>query len=118
MKIPGYQTFEKIRNNKGGGGLLTTVDEDLNPVLVSDGKDEVEILVVEADLGDKKIRILNGYGPQEDEDIQNVLSFWQELETEVIKAKDEGCFILIEMDANAKVGNKIIKDDPHQMSTN
>ena len=72
----------------------------------------------EAKLGDRKIRIINGYGPQEDDDVQDVLGFWQELEEEVIRGKDEGCFILIEMDANAKVGNTIIKGDPHKMSNN
>ena len=118
FKIPGYQTFEKLRNKKGGGGLLTSVDEDLNPVLVSNCKDDIEILTVEAKLGDRKIRIINGYGPQEDDDVQDVLGFWQELEEEVIRGKDEGCFILIEMDANAKVGHTIIKGDPHKMSNN
>ena len=92
------------------------MDEDLNPVLVTHCKDDTEILVVEADIGVK--RIINGYGPQEDDDIQDVLSFWQEFEMEVIKAKDDDCFILIEMDANAKVGDKVIKNDPHLMSNN
>ena len=71
------------------------MDEDLNPVLVTHCKDDTEIIVIEADIGVKKIRIINGYGPQEDDDIQDVLSFWQEFEMEVIKAKDDDCFILI-----------------------
>ena len=39
IKVKGYQIFEKTRNGKGGGGvgLLTAVDEDLDPVLVSSG---------------------------------------------------------------------------------
>ena len=88
MKIPGYQAFDKVRSIKGGGGLLTMVDEDLNPVLVSQGNDDVEILVVEANIGEKKLRIINAYGPQEDDNSQDILSFWQELEGEVIKAKE------------------------------
>ena len=54
FKLPGYQTFEKVRKNKRGGGLLTAVDEDLNPVLISQCKDDIEILVVKADIGAKK----------------------------------------------------------------
>ena len=50
-----------------GGGLLTAVDQDLEPVLISDGGDENEILVVQANLGNQEIRIINAYGPQEDE---------------------------------------------------
>ena len=118
LKVPGYQAFEKVRKNKSGGGLLTCVDENLNPVLISNCKDDIEILTVEADLGSKKLRIINGYGPQEDDEIQDVLCFWQELEAEVIRAKGDGCYIIIEMDANAKVGEKIIKGDPHQTTSN
>ena len=118
VKLPGYQLFEKVRESKGGGGLLTCVDEDLNPVLISSCKDDTEILTVEANLGNNKIRIINAYGPQEDDDIQDVLGFWQELEGEVIRAKDENCYIIIEMDANAKVGKKVIKEDQHNISSN
>ena len=87
VKIPGYQTFEKIRKTRGGGGLLTVVHEDLEPVLVSEGNDDIEILVVEGVIGSEKLRIINGYGPQEDDDIKDILTFWQEFEAEIMKAK-------------------------------
>ena len=80
IKVKGYQIFEKTRNGKGGGGLLTAVDEDLEPVLVSTGQDDVEILTVETKLGNSKIRVINGYGPQEDEEKQITLNFWLEIE--------------------------------------
>ena len=118
MKLPGYQIFEKVRDNKAGGGLLTAVQEDLEPVLVAVGEDGVEILVVEAAYGSDKFRIINGYGPQEDDETHDVLNFWQSFEAEVIKAKDNNCFIIAEMDANAKLGNKIIKNDPNEMTNN
>ena len=103
MKLPGYQIFEKVRDNKAGGGLFTAVQEDLEPVLVAVGEDGVEILVVEAAFGSDKFRIINGYGPQEDDETQDILNFWQSFEAEVIKAKDNNCFIIAEMDANAKL---------------
>ena len=118
IRIPGYQNFEKIRTGKTGGGLLTSVIEDLNPVLISTAKDDIEIITVEADLGTEKVRIINGYGPQEDDDPQLVLGFWQEFEAQILQAKDDNCHILIQMDANAKVGSQIIKGDPHNMSHN
>ena len=43
IKMKGFQTFEKVRNNKGGGGLLTAVCDDLDPVLVSQGNEDIEI---------------------------------------------------------------------------
>ena len=34
-----------------------------------------------------KIRVINGYGPQEDDSNQNKLNFWMGLEQEVLSAK-------------------------------
>ena len=118
VKIPGYQIFEKIRKNKKGGGLLTAADDDLNPVLISSGSDENEILTIQADLGQSKIRIINAYGPQEDDGSQRTLGFWQEIESEIMNAKDNDCLVIVELDANAKVGKDVIKDDPNQSSNN
>ena len=119
VKIPGYQVFERIRKNKKGGGLLTAADEDVNPVLISTGKEEEnEIMTIQIDVGEHKIRVINAYGPQEDDSTEIILSFWQEIEAEVMNAKDDDCSIIIELDANAKLGKDIIKDDPNQMSKN
>ena len=67
IKIPGYQVFEQIRreNKTSGGGLLTAVHNDLEPVLVSEGTDEAEIIVVEAKIANNVVRFINGYGKQE-----------------------------------------------------
>ena len=40
------------------------------------------------------------------------------MEAEVVKAKDENCMIIIEMDANAKVGHENIQNDPHTITNN
>ena len=85
--------------------------------MVSDGGDEDEILVVQAKVGNQEIRIINAYGPQEDEQ-QNSLSFWQNIEAEVISAADENCSIIIQLDANAKVGSPVIVSDPNEQSNN
>ena len=65
------------------------------------------------------IRVINAYGPQEDNyNKEDIYNFWQELEEEVVSAKDDDCLVLIQLDANAKLGSKIIKDDPHDMTEN
>ena len=84
IKIPGYQIFERVRTNKKGGGLLTAAVDNINPVLISIGKDENEIMTIQVDIGCHRIRIINAYGPQEDHSTQKVLGFWQELEAEVM----------------------------------
>ena len=69
-------------------------------------------------IGTQKVRILNGYGPQESESKGKIFAFWQELEKEIIDAKEEDCFVLIQMDANAKLGEAILNNDNHFMSDN
>ena len=119
IKLKGYQIFEKLRSSGKGGGLFTAVDEDLFPVLVSTGEDEdSEIITVQVKTGNHNLRIINAYGPQEDESQQKVFHFWQEIENEVIEAKENNCFILIQMDANAKVGKEEIPNDPNEASKN
>ena len=85
FEIPGYQVF--LKNRPGlGGGLLTAIEENLAPVLVS--SPDSEILVVQTNVEGKEIRIINGYGPQEDDDSQTVLNFWQDMDKEIISAKE------------------------------
>ena len=117
IKLKNYQIFEKIRNGLGGG-LLTAVDINLDPVLIQCSNEEKEILIVQCNIDKKKIRIINGYGPQEDEPIVKRLSFWQSLEQEILAAKNADCMILIQMDGNAKLGKNIISKDPNEMSDN
>ena len=47
MSLPGYQIFQLNRMGRLGGGLLTAIDDSLQPVLVSAGDDDAEILVVQ-----------------------------------------------------------------------
>ena len=118
LKIPGYQVFEKIRTDKGGGGLLAAVDEHLTPLLISTGNEEAEIMTVQVSVGNYQMRIINGYGPQEDEPKQIIYSFWEEIEKEVIEAVENNCMVLVELDANAKIGKEHIKGDPHECTQN
>ena len=81
---------------------------------------------MQVEIGNKKLRIFNCYGPQESGQSQRPVSeqsiainiFWQELEKEVIEAYSDGCMIVIEMDANAKIGWKFLKNDPNDTSDN
>ena len=79
-----YQIFEQVRidSTGPGGGLLTAVEKCLNPVLIYEGNDELELLVVEANIENFKIRLINGYGPQED-DVRRY-GFYEKLEEEII----------------------------------
>ena len=56
LNLQGYQIFEKVRPNKNGGGLLTAIDNSLNPVLVDDNEN-AELLTVAINLNVGKICI-------------------------------------------------------------
>ena len=63
-KIEDFEIFEAIRR-KAIGGTLIGVHKSLDPILISEYSDEFELLVVEVKLGNKYVRIMSGYGPQE-----------------------------------------------------
>ena len=48
----------------------------------------------------------------------SILNFWHGVEKEVIDANDENCGVIIELDANAKLGASIIQGDPNEMTDN
>ena len=117
FKIENYQIFEKIRAGFGGG-LLTAVDLNLEPVLIESANEESEILTVQCKIDLSSIRIINGYGPQEDDPIIKRFEFWQSLEQEIAASKNANCMTLIQMDGNAKLGKSIISQDPNDISEN
>ena len=119
FKAKNYEIFEQIRTQKGGDGFLTAVHEDLSPVLVGDGSsDDVEILVVEAEISEHRIRFINGYGPQEKAPVEDRIKFYARLEEEIVLSMISGCLTCIELDANAKLGPQIIPGDPHARTEN
>ena len=102
MKLSDYTIFEYVRKNSLGGGLMTVVHNNLNPVSVCN-EDEEEVLVVEVKVAEDKLWLINGYGPQEgsendgDEDKRN--SFFSRLDFEIKRAKMSGAMVCLEMDA-------------------
>ena len=92
--------------------------KNLEPVCVGGGNNTEEVLVVEAKLKDKKVRLINAYGPQEDSLEELRKSFFHKLDEEVKSAKLAGALICLELDANSKLGPEIIPGDPHPQSKN
>ena len=118
IKVKNYEIFEVVRTNANGGSILTGVHENLSPIFISGGEDETEILVVQCQVSGVDIRLINGYGPQENAKIEDKIEFYSKLDQEVKSGKLFECFVFIEMDANAKVGDEVIEGNPHKMSQN
>ena len=86
--------------------------------MIFEGDDDVEILTVQGKIGQKDIRFINAYGPQEDDDKDKIISFYEKLEEEIGLAFELDCWLMIECDANAKLGYEIIRNAPNQQSEN
>ena len=73
---------------------------------------------MEIKVEDKEIRVITGYGPQENWDTNEKMPFFVAFEKEIAKAKMNGKCVIIELDSNSKLGNSYVENDPHEMSAN
>ena len=103
IKLEGFEIFEAIRK-KSKGGTMIAVHKALKPVLINEYSEDFEIIVVECKLGGKEVRIITGYGPQENLAECDRIPFFLALEEEINKAEMEGKSIVIQMDDNSKLG--------------
>ena len=76
ISIEEWELFEAIRN-KPGGGTIIGVKKQFDPMLIEEYSGEIELLVVEAKISDKRVRILSGYGPQESWPLEQRLPFFK-----------------------------------------
>ena len=109
VKIKDFVIFETLRKNKESGGTMTGIHDSLEPVLIEEYCEKFELLVVEIKVSGKEIRVINGYGPQENWTLEDKMPFFVALEEEISKARLEGKSIILELDANSKLGTKYIK---------
>ena len=101
-----------------GGGLAIGAISDVEPVLIREGDDDVEVLTVEIYASGLKIRCICGYGPQENHTIERKNKFWSRLKAEVEDAIENDAAILIQMDGNLWAGPDVVKNDPHPCNQN
>ena len=52
-----------VKKQSHGGGLATLVRLGLDPVFISEGNDQVEVLVVQIRIKDLHVRVINAYRP-------------------------------------------------------
>ena len=117
FKSKDFEIFESIRKKQKGGTMIG-VHKALNPMLIKEYDDDFELLVVEIKIANTEVRIISGYGPQENWTENDRLPFFLALEQEILKAEMEGKEVYIEMDANSKLGPDVIKGDPHHQTPN
>ena len=106
-----FSLYSLLRTNSGGGGLLIGALKDLQPNWVGQGDDQAEYIVIEVWFEGFPVRILNGYGPQECDDVERKKKFWESVDREVKNAVNAGAGMIIQMDSNSHLGPNLIKDD-------
>ena len=116
--VEDFEIFESIRKGKQKGGTMIGAHKALHPVLIIELNDPFEIIVIEITIGKKDIRIILGYGPQENWTSNLREPFFNALEEEIVKAELAGKSIIIEADFNSKLGNEYIPNDPHSQDKN
>ena len=117
IKLEGFEIFEAIRKKRKGGTMIA-VHKALEPVLIEEYCEDFELLVVECRMGKKEVRIISGYGPQENLADNERVPFFLALEEEIIKSDMDGKSTIVAMDANSKLGKDLIENDPHDQTPN
>ena len=84
----------------------------LEPSWISEGDDDAEAITVEIWVEGFPIRLVCGYGPQENDTTERKDKFWKYLNKEVESATKDGAAFVLQMDGNLWAGNHIIPNDP------
>ena len=113
-----YQVYYLSRQHSQGGGLALGVSKDIESALIREGDDDTEILSVQIVAGDFPIRIVTGYGPQENSNSSIKEKFWEFLEQELIQAEIENQGLLVQIDGNLHAGPQLVKQDPNPQNNN
>ena len=113
-----YQVYYLSRQHSQGGGLALGVSKDIESALIREGDDDTEILSVQIVAGDFPIRIVTGYGPQENSNSSKKEKFWEFLEQELIQAEIENQGLLVQIDGNLHAGPQLVKQDPNPQNNN
>ena len=118
FKLNDYIIFEKVRENRNGGGLALGCIKELKPVWVRDGGDAVEALSVEIFVSKLNIRCCVAYGVQENDTIENKDAFWNYMDEEVLEATNNKSGLLMHFDGNLWAGKDVVPNDPRPQNRN
>ena len=118
VSVDDYQVFYLSRQETQGGGLALGVNKKLESTLLNEGDDDTEVMSVLVVVGDMLIRVIIGYGVQENATKEKKEKFWDFIEKEVTEADSLEQGIILQMDGNLHAGDELIKNDPNPQNMN
>ena len=113
-----YQVFYLSRQKSQGGGLAVGVNKIFESTFISEGDDDTEVISVLVVIGSIPIRIIVGYGVQENAQKEKKEKFWDHIEKEIVDAEKEEQGVILQMDGNLHAGRELIKEDPNPQNNN
>ena len=114
MNIPGYASFTRNINSKGGGGVASSVRESeaskcLRP---RSGRGSNEYIITRHSQFSVPLNIINVYGAQECRTSrEEIVRHWEELMAEVTQIETKGEALVMAGDMNCLVGDIVIGND-------
>ena len=113
-----FVVYEKVRDNKSGGGVAIAAKKDLNPILILEGDTNVEALTIDIHPKNIVISCTTAYGPQHKDTKENKSNFWKFLDKVADNAWDGCKGFYLQGDLNAWLGGGVIQGDPHNQNEN
>ena len=90
LSMTDFVVFEKVRDQREGGGVAIAARKELNPVLTAEGEDSIEAITIDIHPSKIVISCTSAYGPQLKETIDKKSKFWAYLDKRADEAWQEG----------------------------
>ena len=104
IKIDGFQIYPVIRKKNCGGGILIGIRHGFCSSILVDGEN-AESATVKLDFGvGQSIRIILVYSPQENDQVDRVKQFYENISLQVNRSLLAGDYVFLAGDVNAKLG--------------
>ena len=116
LKMDSFIIFEKVRVNKGGGGVAIAAKTELNPVLLSEAGGDIDALNIDINTKNISIAGTSAYGPLNSASAETKTKFWNYFQTAASSARNTGQASILQGDLNATLGSTIIPG--HKNPTN
>ena len=113
-----FQVYYLNRQNRQGGGLAVGIENNIESTLIREGDDNIEALSIQIVLKQLPVRIIVGYGPQENYNMDKKIQFWNFIEQEINEAELAEHGIILQIDGNLHAGPGLVKNDPNPINRN